>query len=97
LSVDDHQMIRYELHKELIGEGNARYMQMINDERRYKEVLGALTFSNFGPAPPDKWMIMPDMRFLIVQKYNHVVVLLSTQKGRSGTFFPLWGEPQFIV
>jgi len=36
LSVCDHQMIRYQLHKELIGEGNVRYRRMINDDRQYK-------------------------------------------------------------
>jgi hypothetical protein len=61
--------------------------------RRYKVVLGALTFFGIGPAPPDKWMTMPDMGFLIAHKNNHVVVLLSIEKGRSETFFPLWGEP----
>jgi hypothetical protein len=29
LSVDDHQIIRYQLHKELISEENARYKRMI--------------------------------------------------------------------
>jgi len=96
LSVDDHQMICYQLHNELIDEGNARYRRTINDDRRYDKVLGALTFSGIGPAPPDKWMTMSDMGFLIAHKYNHVVVLLSIKKGRSETFFPLWGEPPHI-
>jgi len=69
---------------------------MINNDRRYKAVLNALTFSGIGHAPPDKWMTMSDMGFLIAQKYNHALVLLSTQKGRSETFFPLWGEPSFV-
>ena len=93
LSVEDHQMICYQLHKELIGEENACYGHIINDDRRYKEVLGALTFSGIGPAQPDKWMTMSDMGFLVAHKYNHVVVLLSIEKGRFETFFPLWGEP----
>jgi len=59
LSVDDHQIIRYQLHKEIIGEGNARYQRMINDDKRYKEVLNTLTFSGIGPTPPDKLMTMP--------------------------------------
>jgi hypothetical protein len=96
LSVDDHQMICYQLQKELIGEGNARYRRMINDDKRYKEVLGALTYSGIRYAPPDKWMTMPDIGFLIAHKYNHAVVLLSTQKGRSEAFFPLWGEPPLV-
>jgi len=92
LSVDDHQIICYQLQKELIGEENARYRRMIGNYRRYKEVLGALTFCSIGLAPPDKWMNMSDMGFLIAQRYNHVV-LLSIKKGRSEIFFPLSVEP----
>jgi len=47
-------------------------------------------------APQDKWMTMPDMGFFIAQKYNHTLVLLSIEKGRFETFFPLWGEPPFV-
>jgi len=92
LSVVDHQMICYQLHNELISEGNARYRRMINDDRRYKEVY----FSGIGHAPPDKWMTMLDMSFLMAQKYNHVVVQLSILKGRSKTFFPIWGERPLV-
>ncbi|KEH22913.1 DUF674 family protein [Medicago truncatula] len=87
LSLDDHQMICYQLHKEIISEGNTRYQRMINDDRRYKEVLGALTFYGIGHVPPDKLMTMSYMSFLNAQKYNHAVVLLSTQKVESETFF----------
>jgi len=64
---------------------------LIGADRRYKEVLGALTFCGIGHAPPDKWMAMPDMGFLMAQRYKHVVVLLSIEKWRSETFFPLCG------
>lgn len=67
LSVDDHQMIRYQLHKELIGEGKAHYRRMINDDRQYKEVLGTLILFGIGLAPPKKWMTMQDMSFLITK------------------------------
>jgi len=96
LSVDDHQMIYYQMHKELIGEGNACYRRMINTDRWYKEVLGALTFTGIGPAPLDKWMTMPDMCFLIAHINNHAIVLLSTHKGRSETFF-LYGVNHYIL
>jgi len=82
VTVDDHRMICYQLRKELIGEENARYRRLIGGDRRYKEVLGALTFCGIGLAPPDKWMTMSDMSFLIAQRYKLVVVLLSIQKGR---------------
>jgi hypothetical protein len=86
-------MIRYQLNNELIGEENVCYRRMIGEGRRYKEVSGALTFCGIGHAPPDKWMIMSDMGLLIAQRYKHVVVLLSIEKGRSETFFLICGEP----
>lgn len=91
LTVDDHVLVRYNLYKELIGVENGRYRRMINDDRRYKEVLDALSYSGIGNAPPDKWMTMPDMGFLIAQKFNQTVVVLSI--GKSETFFPLCGPP----
>jgi len=38
-------------------------------------------------------MIMPNMNFLIAQKYKHVVVLLSIKKEQSKTYFSLHGAP----
>ena len=65
LTSDDHQLIRYNLYKELVCVENARYRRMINDDRRYKEVSDALSYAGIGNAPRDKWMTMPDMGFLI--------------------------------
>jgi len=70
LSVDDHQIVRYNLYKELVGVENARYRRMINDDKRYKEVSDSLSYSGIGNAPRDKWMTMPDIGFLIAQKFN---------------------------
>jgi len=89
LIVDDHQMTRYQLHKELISEENVHYRRLIGADRQYKEVLGARSnLCGIGPTPPIKWMTMSDMSFLIAHRYKHVVVLLSIEKGRSKTFFP---------
>jgi len=62
---------------------------MINDDRRYKEVSYTLSYDGIGNAPRDKWMAMPDMGFLIAQKFNQTVVVLSI--GKSETYFPLCG------
>jgi len=91
LAVDDHQIVWYNLYKELVGVGNARYRRMINDDRRYKEVLDALSYAGIGNAPQGKWMTMPDIGFLIAQKFNQPVVVLSIGLGRSATYFPLCG------
>jgi len=66
---------------------------MINNDKRYKEVSDALSYGGIGNAPRDKWMTMPDMGFLIAQKFNQTVVVLSIGKGRSETYFPLCGPP----
>jgi len=96
LTVDDHQIICYHLYKEHVGVENACYRSMINDDRRYKEVSDALSFSGIGNAPPDKWMTMLDMGFLIAKKFNHTIVVLSIGKGRSETHFPLCGSPRHV-
>jgi len=69
---------------------------MFNNDRWYKKVSYALSFSGIGNAPPDKWMTMPDMGFLIAQKFNHTVAVFSIGKGRSETYFPLCGPPPCI-
>jgi len=97
LTVDDHQLIRYNLYKELVGVENARYQRMINDDRRYKEVSGALSYAGIDNVPRDKWMTMPDMGFLIAQKFNQTVVVLSIRLGRSATYFPLCGPPPTCI
>jgi hypothetical protein len=93
LIVDDHTLVMYNLSKELIGVENARYRKTVNDDRRYKEVLDALSYAGIGNAPWDKWMTMPDMGFLIAQKFNQAVVMLSIGLGSSSTSFPLCGPP----
>jgi len=93
LIVDDHQIVSYNLYKELVGVENARFRRMINDDKRYKEVSDALSYGGIGNAPRDKWMTMPDMGFLFAHKFNQMVVVLSFGKGRSETYFPLCGPP----
>ncbi|KEH35871.1 hypothetical protein MTR_3g104445 [Medicago truncatula] len=66
---------------------------MINNDRRYKEVLGALSYAGISNSPRDEWMTMPDMGFLITQKFNQPIVVLSTGLGPSTTYFPLCGPP----
>jgi len=97
LTVDDHQIIWYNHYKELVGVENARYQRVINDDRRYKEVLDALSYAGIGNAPWDKWITMPDIGFLIAQKFNQPVVVLSIGLGRSTTYFPLCGPPPTCI
>jgi len=80
LIVDDHQIVWYNLYKELVNVENARYRRMINDDRRYKEVSDTLSYNGIGNAPRDKWMTMLDMSFRIAQKFNQTVIVLSIGK-----------------
>jgi hypothetical protein len=46
-----------------------------------------------GSAPRAKWMTVPDIAFLLAQRYKHVVALLAGKVEYSKTYFPLEGEP----
>ncbi|MCI33846.1 hypothetical protein A2U01_0055064 [Trifolium medium] len=54
--------------------------------------MDALTSEPLGRALEDKWMIMPDMKFLIAQRYKYAVVL-RTGNSYLETYFPLEGQP----
>jgi len=92
MCVDDHYYVCYALLQELISDSDY-YLQLVRTEKQINEVKNALTLDGMGTVPGDKWMIMPEMGFLIAQKYNYVVVLLSIKNGKSKTFFPLRGVP----
>lgn len=78
--VDDYQTICYQLLKELNGEDSEHYQRLIWSDKQFNEVLHAWTGDGIRRAPSGKWMIMPDMSFLIAQRYKHVVVLMSINK-----------------
>lgn len=84
-------IICYQLLKELNSEDSEHYRWLIWSDKQFNEVLHALAGDGIGRATSDKWMIMPDMSFLIAQRYKHVVVLMSIDKRQSKIFFPLRG------
>jgi len=64
-----------------MGEDSEHYFRLISSKNRFKEVRHDLSSDGIGPTPPDRWMIMTYMSFLIAQRYKHAVVLLSNKKG----------------
>ncbi|MCI33714.1 hypothetical protein A2U01_0054931, partial [Trifolium medium] len=66
---------------------------MFSGQQRFDLIKNALMLDGTGPATEEKWMMMPDMGFLLAQKYKHVVVLLAGNKEYSTTFSLLEGEP----
>jgi len=63
--VDDYHIIQYQLLKEMIDDDNDRYLRLIGSEKGFNDVKHALASDGIDLAPPDKWMIMLDMGFLI--------------------------------
>ncbi|XP_045822500.1 sister chromatid cohesion protein PDS5 homolog B-like isoform X1 [Trifolium pratense] len=89
-SVDEYDTIRFELRNEL-NKNRQGYTSMFGTEKRLNDIEYALTYAGIGYT--NKWMMMPDMGFLIAQRYKYVVVLLS-RFGYSETYFPLDGAPK---
>ncbi|KAK8946660.1 hypothetical protein KSP39_PZI007383 [Platanthera zijinensis] len=65
------------------------YLNLFGKER-WQELLYSLDCSEI-PAPPNKWMSMPDMGLVVASCYNIVFVLIS--KFQSLTFFPMNSPP----
>ncbi|XP_023739282.1 uncharacterized protein LOC111887345 [Lactuca sativa] len=70
------------------GDGNCGFRDDINN------VQHSLSFTGFGSAQSEYWLIMPDTGFLIANKYGVIVYFLDKQG--SLTCFPLWHGPQDI-
>ncbi|MCI28822.1 FAR1-related protein [Trifolium medium] len=66
-SVETHHNIRLNLTIEL-NQNRVRYLKMLGSQERFDVIKNALTPAENGPAPEDKWMMMPDMGFLLAQK-----------------------------
>jgi len=95
LTEESHVMVRRILIKELKEHRN-KYIEIYASERRYNYILDGLhppkNASSF--APPDKWLTLPDMRYIVASCYNRPVVEMTTLDiGVSETFFPLRGRP----
>ncbi|MCI05944.1 FAR1-related protein [Trifolium medium] len=89
-SEEAHQIIRLDLAIEL-NQNRANYVKLFGGHERFDVIKNALTPDGIGPAREDKWMIMPDMGFLLAKKYKHVVILIGSNRGYSKNYFPLEG------
>ncbi|XP_023763262.1 uncharacterized protein LOC111911747 [Lactuca sativa] len=90
-SQNNWHQIRSELHNELL-ENWGRYAMIFQDD--INSVHHSLSFTGLGSAQSEYWLIMPDTRFLIANKYGVIVYFLDKQG--SSTCFPLWHGPQDI-
>nr|ABE80137.2 transposase, putative [Medicago truncatula] len=90
LTEESYVMVRRTLIKELKEHMN-KYIEVYASEDHYKYILDGLrppkNPTSF--APPDKWLILPDMGHNVASCYNNPVVEMTTLDiGVSKTFFP---------
>ncbi|MCH79777.1 FAR1-related protein [Trifolium medium] len=93
-SEDNHHMIRLDLLTELVH-NKARYFQLFGGKDKLDYLKDALTPAGIGDADEDKWLTMPDMGFLLAQRYKHMVVLLAGNDEYSEMYFLLEGAPPY--
>ena len=82
-----------QIRRDMLQEINAYahlYLGVYRSAECVKEIRQSLNHFE-GGAPYAKWMVMPDMRYLIASHYNVVFILLSLHQCL--TFLPLRTEP----
>ncbi|CAK8543609.1 unnamed protein product [Lathyrus sativus] len=78
---DGWPMVRRDLGLEIIhNEKSSLYANLFTDQLAV--VRESLMIEEFGPQPPHKWLTLPDMGYVIANRYN--VVLVNMKEG-----FPL--------
>ncbi|XP_068504160.1 uncharacterized protein [Phaseolus vulgaris] len=76
------------LHKELY-QWHQEYIDLFGSDERYEFLKNSLLVDHM--ISTDKWMTIPDMGYVIANRYNVIVVCLSLKQ--SLTIFPLRSQP----
>ncbi|KAI5423603.1 hypothetical protein KIW84_046511 [Lathyrus oleraceus] len=82
---DGWPMVRRELGLEIIDKDRPTLYDKLFSNR-LSEVRESLMIESFGSQPPEKWLTIPDMGYLIANRYNVVLVYLGNL---CMTFFPM--------
>ncbi|CAK8564412.1 unnamed protein product [Lathyrus sativus] len=73
---DGWPMVHRDLGLEIIhNERSSLYANLFTDQ--LPVVKESLMIEEFGPQPPHKWLTLPDMGYVIVNRYNDVLVCLG--------------------
>ncbi|CAK8535979.1 unnamed protein product [Lathyrus sativus] len=73
---DGWPMVRRDLGLEIIhNERSSLYANLFTDQLAV--VRESLMIKEFGPQPPHKWLTLPDMGYVIVNRYNVILVYLG--------------------
>ncbi|CAK8573991.1 unnamed protein product [Lathyrus sativus] len=82
---DGWPMVRPDLGLEIIhNERSSLYVNLFTDQLAV--VRESLMIDAFGPQPPHKWLTLPDIGYVIANRYNVVLVCLGFE---CWTFFPM--------
>ncbi|CAK8536513.1 unnamed protein product [Lathyrus sativus] len=82
---DGWAMVRRDLGLEIIhNERSSLYANLFTDQLAV--VRESLMIDEVGPQPPHKWLTLPDMGYVITNRYNVVLVCLGIE---CWTFFPM--------
>ncbi|KAH1246460.1 hypothetical protein GmHk_06G016537 [Glycine max] len=87
---DSWSLMRKHLLKEL-GKWSNDYIKLFGGTNRFKELRRSLLVGGLSMVTVDKWMDIIEMGYVIVSRYNVILVSLSQQQ--SMTFFPLRSQP----
>ncbi|KAI5402994.1 hypothetical protein KIW84_050554 [Lathyrus oleraceus] len=82
---DGWSMVRRELGLEIIDKDRSTLYDKLFSNR-LSAVRESLMIESYGSQPPEKWMSLPDMGYLIANHYNVVLVCLGNP---CITFFPM--------
>ncbi|XP_058749864.1 uncharacterized protein LOC131622860 [Vicia villosa] len=81
---DGWSMVRRDLEKEIIGPRSKLYEDLFGE--RLPTVRSSLVIETLGQQPPNKWMTLPELGYLIANRYNVVLVSLGHP---SLSYFPM--------
>lgn len=77
-------MVFCDLDNEIRGSRSSLYEKLFGS--RLSEVRESLMISSLGTHPPEKWMALLEMVYVIANRYNIIIVSLGYP---SLTFFPM--------
>jgi hypothetical protein len=72
-SVDSYNLVCLDFSVELKN----KKVEVFSSEERFKQIGHALVPGPDGRAPRDKWFMLPDMGFLVTQKHQTGIVVLT--------------------
>ncbi|XP_058742218.1 PKS-NRPS hybrid synthetase cheA-like [Vicia villosa] len=81
---DGWSMVRRDLEKEIIGPRSKLYEDLFG--QRLPTVRSSLVIETLGQQPPNKWMMLPELGYVIANRYNVVLVSLGHL---SLSYFPM--------